>query len=410
MTKAERSWILNDWANSAYTVAITTAILPIYFKNVAAQGLEPHQATSYWGYGSTVFALVAALLAPLLGTLADYRGYKKSLFALFTVIGVVFTASLAFVGPGDWMLCILLFGLSSLGFACMLTFYDAFLVDVTDKGRMDWVSSNGYAWGYIGSTIPFIAAILLILHPGWFGLSSTQVATRTSFVLIAIWWLVFAIPMLKDVHQVHGLSPSPHPIRDTLGRLRETFRDLGRYREAFLFLIAYFFYIDGISSLIKMSALLGLDLGIPSQSLLGMILALQAAAFPFALLYGKLAERFPAKHLILVGIAVFLGVSLAAPFLRSEAHFWILTLLMASSLGGVQSLSRSIFGKLIPPERSAEFFGFFNVMGKFAAVFGPFLMGVLTQASGNARMASLALVPFFAIGGILLARHPGARN
>lgn len=404
MTKAERSWILNDWANSAYAVAITTAILPIYYKDVAARGLDPATATAWWGYGNTAATVVSALLAPVLGTLADTRGYKKPAFAFFTAMGAAFTAALALAGPGAWLPCLVLYGLSSIGFACMNVFYDAFLPDVSPPERMDWISSSGFAWGYIGSTIPFLASIVLILKPGLVGLPSAGAATRVSFVITAAWWFLFSLPMLRDVKQTTGLDPSPRPVADSFRRLRDTFREVGRHREAFLFLVAYFFYSDGISSLIKMSAVIGRDMGIPSKSLLAMIIVLQAAAFPFSLLFGRLAARFSPRALILAGIAVFLGVTLAVPLLRGEGHFWILTLLMASSLGGVQSLSRSVFGKLIPRDRSSEFFGFYNVMGKFAAVLGPLFMGLVSQLSGNPRLASLALAPFFAIGGILLMR------
>jgi UMF1 family MFS transporter len=405
VTKAERSWILNDWANSAYSVAITTAILPIYFKDVASRGLDPALSTAYWGYGNTAATVVSALAAPVLGTLADTRGYKKPSFALFTWMGVAFTAALALAGPGAWLPCVALYALSAIGFSCMNVFYDAFIADVTTRERMDWISSSGFAWGYIGSTIPFLLCIVLIMKPSLAGLSSQGAAMRVSFVITAAWWLVFSLPMLKDVRQASGVEPSPHPVADSFRRLGQTFRELGRHREAFLFLVAYFFYSDGISSLIKMSAVLGRDIGIPAKSLLGMIIMLQVAAFPFALLYGKLAARFSPVSLILAGIAVFLGVTLAVPLMRREDHFWILTLLMASSLGGVQSLSRSVFGKLIPADRSSEFFGFYNVMGKFSAVFGPLFMGVVSQATGNPRLASLALAPFFAVGGLLLLRR-----
>ncbi len=407
MDKVERSWILNDWANSAYSVAITTAILPIYFKDVAARGLDANLSTALWGYGNTAATLVASLLAPVLGTLADFRGFKKPSFAAFTLLGVVATALLACAGPGDWKLCLVLYAFSALGFSCMNIFYDAFLVDVTVPARYDWVSSAGFAWGYIGSTIPFMVSIALILKPEWAGLPSRDAATRVSFLITAAWWGIFAIPLLRNVKQTQGIPSTARPVRDSFLRLSATFRELGRFRAAFLFLVAYFFFIDGISSLIKMSAVFGRDIGIPMPSLLGMILVLQFVAFPFSLAFGKLAERFSARWIILAGILIFLGVTCAAPWCRREWQFWVLTLLMGTSLGGVQSLSRSEFGRLIPRERATEFFGFFNVSGKFAALFGPFSMALLTQVSGNPRLATLALVPFFAVGGGLLFLQRG---
>ncbi len=408
MTREERNWILYDWANSAYAVAITTAILPIYFKNVAAQGLDGSTSTAYWGYGNALATLCVALLAPILGTMADYRGNKRRYFVLFTLWGVVATAALAMVGEGDWGACLAIYVLSSIGYAAANIFYDAFLVDVTETKRMDWVSSSGFGWGYIGSVFPFIASILIITNPGWVGLETKVAATRLSFILTAVWWLVFSMPMITGAKQRYGLDPAGKRIlRESLQRLKGTLSEVRKYRAAFLFLIAYFFYIDGVGTIIKMAGVFGADIGINTDRLMIIFLVIQIVAFPFALLYGKLAGRFGVRSMLLTGIGVYIIVTSLAVFIRTEAHFWVLSMLVASSQGGIQALSRSAFGALIPKERSAEFFGFYNVFGKFAAVLGPLLIAITVQATGSTQFGVFSLIVLFLIGGALLLRIDG---
>ncbi len=409
MTREEKSWILNDWANSAYSVAITTAILPVYFKKVASQGLHDSLSTALWAYANTFATLVVALMAPLLGTLADYRGRKMPLFAGFTVLGVAATAFLALAGPGAWKLCLTLYVISAIGYAGSGIFYDAFLPDVTSKGKMDWISSLGFGWGYFGSTLPFIASLVIIMNPEWIGRDGAG-ATRASFVLIACWWLLFSLPMMLRVKQRYGLDPEPRPIRASWRRLIATVKNIRQYRAAFLFLLAYFFYIDGVSTIIKMAGVFGSDVGIDTNRLLLIFLVIQLVAFPFAILFGHLAKTFGTRKLLLAGIAVYMGVCAYAPFIRSEGGFWVLAMLVASAQGGVQALSRSAFATLIPANRAAEFFGFYNIFGRFAAVLGPLIYGVLVHTTGSSRFAAVGLLPLFAIGAALLFFVPmGAR-
>jgi UMF1 family MFS transporter len=409
--RAARSWVLYDWANSAYALAIMTAILPIYFKDVAAAGLPAHRSTAYWGYANTLATLCVAAAAPILGALADYRGYKRRLLAAFLMLGVSSTALLAGVGPGQWLRCLIIYVLSVIGFAGANIFYDAFLVDVCEDADLDRVSAAGYAWGYIGSTIPFVASLAIIRRPGWVGLESSVSATRLAFLITALWWFVFALPLLLGVRQRHGIDPRSASLSAGLRRLAGTLRAVRRHRPAFLFLLAYFFYIDGVSTIIKMAAVFGRDVGIGASQLLIILLVVQVVAFPSALLFGQAAGRFGTRRLLLLGIGVYLGITIFAAFLRTALHYWILALLVAGSQGGVQSLSRSWYARLIPREQAAEFFGFYNVFGKFAAILGPLLVAAATQLTRSSRLGILSLAALFFTGGLLLLRAPsGSRQ
>jgi UMF1 family MFS transporter len=408
LTKEERSWVLYDVGNSAFVLVMVTAIMPIFFKDYAASGLPGAVSTANWGFANSAASLILAVLAPILGAMADYRHRKKAFFLVFLVTGLCFTLALPAVREGQWLLCLTLFVMARVGWAGTNVFYDAFITDVTSHTRMDAVSSRGYAWGYIGSVIPFVAVIGMILSGGMAdGLPVLQ--TKIGFVLVALWWLAFSIPLLKDIRQVHYLPASASPIRDSFLRLFATFREIRRYRRAFLFLLAYFFYIDGVDTIISMSMAYGRDLGFGITLLIAVLLFIQVVAFPFALLYGRLAARFSAKKMLLAGIAVYCLVTFMAFLLPSiedvglkTLAFWCIAFLVASSMGGIQALSRSWFGKLIPAEKSSEFFGFYNVFGKFAAITGPFLMGAIGRLTGDTRWGVLSILVLFVIGAWLL--------
>lgn len=410
MSREERDWILYDVANSAFVLVMVTAIMPIYFKDVIAADLPPHISTANWGFANAAASLLLALLAPVLGAMADYPGRKKRLFIGFVLVGVLFTLALPLIPAGQWLGCLVLFALARVGWAGANIFYDAFLVDVTRPERMDLVSARGYGYGYIGSVIPFLAVIGLILAAGGSGpLPATE--TRIGFVLVGLWWLAFSLPAMRSLRQVHSLPPSAAPIRDSFVRIGKTFAEIRRYPQVFLFLLAYFFYIDGVDTVISMATAYGRDLGFSVPLLIAVLLFIQVVAFPFALLFGRLATRWSAKTMLQAGILIYCLVTVCAFLLPSiddprlkTALFWAIAFLVASAMGGIQSLSRSLFGRLIPPEKSAEFFGFYNVFGKFAAITGPLLMGLVGRLTGDSRWGVLSLLVLFVAGAVILAR------
>ena len=403
MTKQERSWILYDWANSAYSISIQAAILPIFFKSIVCSGLDKNLSTVYWGYGNSVATLTISILAPILGTIADYKNYKKRFFLFFFLVGSIFTGLLSTVGEGDWLQCLIIYVLTAIGFAGANIFYDSFLVDVTSRKRMDWISTLGFSLGYIGSTIPFIISIIFIMKPDLIG-TDTVSATRLAFIITSLWWFLFTIPFLRHIKQIHYIKQEKSPIKNSFIRLYKTIRNVAGYKNIFIFLLAYFFYIDGVSTIIKMSAIYGLDVGIAGNDLLVILLATQFIAFPFALLYGKLSKVFSAKKMILVAIVIYTFITIFSFFISTKIHFWILAVLVATSQGGIQALSRSFFGKLIPKEKSSELFGLYNIFGRFAAILGPALLAFVTQLTGNSRYGVTSLIVLFIIGGILLTR------
>lgn len=408
ISKQEKSWIFYDWANSAYALIITTAVFPIYFKAAARNaGIAAADSTAYWGYANSIATLLISVLAPILGTVADYRGFKKRFFTFFFLLGIVFTLLLAIVPGAHWGLLLLCYMCTVIGFAGANIFYDAFLVDVTSEERMNQVSARGFAMGYIGSTIPFILSIALILlaQQGILPLS-VSVASQAAFAITALWWGLFTIPMLKHVEQKHYIEREPTVIRSSFKRLFDTLRNIKHHQALFLFLLAYFFYIDGVDTIITMSTAYGTDLGISATNLLIILFATQIVACPFALLYGRLSERFKGKTMLYVGIGVYIIICVYAYFLKTALDFWILAMLVATSQGGLQSLSRSYFARLIPKDSANEFFGFYNIFGKFAAIMGPALLGATAQITGNTNSGVFSLIVLFLIGGILLVRVP----
>lgn len=398
LTKEEKSWILYDCGNSAYSIAITTALLPVVFgmfKNV--------QSSMDLGYFNTIASLIVAVISPVLGTIADYKGMKKKFFAFFAAIGILFTAALAFIPPasGLWQLLALFYIMTSIGFAGSNIFYDSFLVDVSADERMDKVSTRGYAFGYIFSVIPFGISLLVVLLMGM----GNPVGYQIGFVITALWWGVLTIPILKNVKQVYYVEPEPDPVRNSFKRLMTTFGNIRQHKTVFLFLIAYFLYIDGVDTIIKMvvpyaTNVLGSN-ALDTFTLLGILLVIQIIAFPFAILYGNLAKKYSARAMIIVGIVTYIITCIAAYFISSVWHIFILGALIGSAQGGIQALSRSYFAKIIPKQNSNEFFGFYNIFGKFAAIIGPALMAFTTDITGNAQYSIFSIIPLF-IGGLLV--------
>lgn len=399
LTKTEKSWILYDCGNSAYSMAITTALLPIYY------GMFKSDAGMDLGYFNSLASILVAILSPILGTIADYKDKKKRFFIFFFLLGVICTGGLAVVPFGNWQLLVFLYILTAVGFSGANIFYDAFLVDVTSKDRMDSVSSAGYAFGYIASIIPFGISLAVVYVLGM----DKAIGYQLGFVITALWWGLLTIPMLRDVQHRFYIEPDPNPVKQSFVRLYDTFKNIRNYRVVFLFLIAYFLYIDGVDTIIKMvvpyaTSVLGQELDM--FVLLGILLIIQIIAFPCALLYGKLATRYGARTMIIVGIVTYIISVGFATMLQSILHIFILGAMIGSAQGGIQALSRSYFASIIPKENSNEFFGFYNIFGKFAAILGPFIMALVTDLTGNPRYSILGILPLFIAGLILFLQLP----
>ena len=405
MSKQERSWIIYDWACSAYTMTILTLIFPVFFKTYIAKDLAGYESTAYLSYANSFAALIIALLAPFLGMIADFKGNKKRFFSFFLIIGLFFTISLSFISQGKIFFSLFIFVLSIIGYAGANVFYDSFLTDVTTTKRMDKISTHGFAWGYIGGVLLFIISYLIIYFRNSLGFSLTF-ATKLSFILTAIWWFTFSIPILKNVKQNHYIEPVKNPLSYTWKKTLSILKTVKKNKPAFMFLLAYFFYIDGVSTIIKLSSSYALDLGINQNTIMIIFIMTQFVAFPCAILFAKLAKIFSPKKIILLGIGIYTSISIFAFFMSTPLHFWIMAIMVASAQGGIQALSRSYFGKLIPKENSSEFFGIYNIFGRFATIMGPLLLGGLTTLTGNSKYGVLSLILLFTIGGILLIRVP----
>jgi len=408
--KEEKSWMMYDWASSAYSIIITTAIFPIYFKSVADNaGVNQADSTAYLGYTISISTFILALLGPILGTLADYKGMKGKFFRFFFFMGTLSTAALLFVPSDNWLLLLIVYTLTSLGARGANVFYDAYIVDVTENDRMDDISAKGYALGYVGSVIPFVfcIAVIILSQMGMIPLSVT-VASRIAFLITALWWFIFTIPMFKNVKQKYWVEREPRVIVNSIRRLGKTFKEIKKYRTIFLFLLSYFFYIDGVGTIISMSTAYGTDLGLGSTELIIALLAVQIVAAPFAVLFGKLANRFGARKMIFTGIIIYMIVCIYAMFLKTIVDFWVMAMLVATAQGGIQSLSRSYFAQMVPKEKVNEFFGFYNIFGRFASVSGPILVGLTTQLTGSSAFGVFSLVILFAIGFVVLLFVPNS--
>lgn len=412
LNREEKSWIMYDWANSAYSMTITSTILPIYFKLVAENGgISKSVSTAIWGYTISISTLIVAILAPILGSIADYKGNKKRFFNLFFILGVMSTLALIIVPENNPVLLLVIYTLTVVGFSGANIFYDAFLVDVTIEERMDYISSMGYGLGYIGSTIPFILCIAVVtLTQNKILPISITLACKISFIITALWWAIFTIPLLRNVNQKYYLDREDKMVINSFKRLFNTFKEIKGHKPIFLFLIAYFFYIDGVHTIISMATTYGTDIGISMISLLVILLITQFVAFPFTIIYGKMAERFGAKKLIYAGIIIYTLICCYAYFIKTTLHFWILAMAVGSAQGGIQAISRSYFARLVPKEKSSEFFGFYSVFGKFAAILGPFLVGIVTQITGKTNNGVVSLIILFVIGFIVMIKVPNTED
>lgn len=403
LTKEEKAWVLYDCGNSAYSIGITTALLPAIFGM-----FEGVSSAMTLGYFNSIASIVIAILSPILGTIADYKDTKKRFFLFFVILGVIFTASLALVPPssGLWQLLILFYILSAVGFSGANIFYDAFLVDITKNDRMDQVSTRGFAFGYIFSVIPFSISLLMILLIG----TENPIGYQLGFIVTALWWGLLTLPMIKNVKQKNYIPSEPKPVRQSFKRLFKTLKNIKSHKTVFVFLLAYFLYIDGVDTIIKMvvpyaTSVLG-DKELSMFTLLGILLIIQIIAFPFAILYGQLAKKYSARNMIVAAIITYIVACIGAFFINEVWHIFLLGGLIGSAQGGIQALSRSYFAKIIPQNKANEFFGFYNIFGKFAAIIGPAVMALVTFVSGDARYSILAIIPLFLVGLLIFLTLP----
>lgn len=401
------AWCMYDWANSAFATTIMAAVLPTFYGSVAAAGLERHIATAYWGYTSSIALLIAAVLAPTLGALADLLGAKKRFLAIFAILGIFFTSLLVLVSKGDWLLASVLYVLGEIGFSGSIVFYDSLLPHVARPEDIDYVSSKGYAMGYLGGGILLAVNIAMILFWDKLGLGSAEMASRWSFLSVGIWWAIFTIPVLRYVPE-----PPTKPVnvdktgalKATFARLGSTVRDIRRYRQLATFIVAFWLYNDGIGTIIKMATIYGTEIGIGQTDLIGALLLTQFVGIPFSLLFGKLAKKLGTKRSIFIALAVYTLISVLGFFMSKAWHFWVLAAMVGLVQGGSQALSRSLFGVMVPKAKTAEFYGFYDISSKFAGVIGPAVFALVGQITGTSRLSILSLIVFFVVGALILTR------
>ena len=399
LTLAEKSWVMYDVGNSAL-VLLATSIIPIYFSALAPEG----GVVVAWSYAETIASLIIALLMPVLGSIADMQGMKKKFILGCVCTGVVATVALGF--PTNAMAFLVIYVVSSVALNSSMVFYDALLVDTTTDERMDDISSRGYAWGYIGSCVPFIACLLVVLNYDSLGIG-LQAAMKIAFTITAAWWLVFTIPMLLNVEQKHFKPREPHAFRRAFAGVGETVSEIWSNVSVRYYMISYFFYIDGVHTIIKLSTSYGTDLGIDSTQLVLALLVTQFVAFPSAIIYGRLSSKFGTRRMLLIAIAAYFGITLfAAIFLRTATEFWALAIMVGMFQGGIQALSRSEFGKLCPKDRANEYFGFFDIFGKYAAILGTLLVGAFTQITGNSSLGVMSIAALFVVGFAFMLKVP----
>jgi UMF1 family MFS transporter len=401
------SWALYDCANSAFATVVISGFFPVFFKNYWSTGIDPTVSTFHLGVTNSIASIVIVVLAPLLGAMADAGGRRKHFLLFFALMGITMTVGLRFLGEGEWQAAALVYGLAVVGFSGGNIFYDALLIDVTEKSRLDRVSALGFAVGYLGGGLLFSLNVVMTQRPEWFGLESIDQAIRVSFVLVGCWWAVFSIPLFLFVKERPAAVEKTTLLEmGTVGvqQLVRTYKHIRELRMVALFLVAYWLYIDGVDTVIRMAVDYGMSLGFNSGQLVLALLLTQFVAFPAAIVFGHVGERIGAKSGILIAIAVYMGITVWAYFVNRPAEFYGIAMAIGLVQGGVQSLSRSFYARIIPRDKSAEFFGFYNMLGKFAAVIGPVLVGVVSIMTENPRYSILSLLVLFVGGALVLWR------
>jgi MFS transporter, UMF1 family len=412
-----RAWAMYDWGNSAVMTTVIAAVFPIYYHQVAAAGLPEGVALSRFGWATSLAVVTIALVSPVLGAIADFAGLKKRMLGVFLTVGVVAVVGLFLVQEGDWVLALVLFGVANVGLAGSFVFYDALLPHIARNHEMDRVSTAGYALGYLGGGVLLALNLAWITFPGAFGLPSGEDLTpseatlpaRLALVSAAVWWIVFALPLFFRVSEPPRRleadeTPSTGAVRAAFVRLGETFRELRGYKHAFLMLLAFLVYSDGIGTIIRMAAIYGAEIGIGREGLMLAILITQFVGVPFAFLFGAVAGSIGAKRAVFIGLFVYMGITVVGFFMTSAAHFLILAVLVGMVQGGTQGLSRSLFARLIPRHKSGEFFGFYGVMDRFSGSGGTLVMATVVGVTGEARFGILAIIVFFVVGALILTK------
>jgi len=400
------SWALYDWANSAYATTIMAGFFPIFFKEYWANPNNPNESTFYLGMANSIYAIVVAAIAPFLGAIADQGSKKKKFLIFFAFLGSIMTGGLCIVNQGYWQMAVLFYIIATIGFASANIFYDSLLPDISTEKNVDSVSSLGYGLGYLGGGLLFLLNVIMYLKPHLFGIPDGATAIRISFLSVAIWWIVFTIPLILFVSEANDDKSVYMGKAITMGwkQLIDTFKEIRKMRVVGLFLLGYFFYIDGVDTIVKMAVDYGMSLNFPNESLIIALLIVQFIAFPAALIYGWLAEKIGAKTGIMIGIIGYSIITFLGYFMTKVVHFYVLAVLIGLFQGGIQALSRSLYTRIIPPSKSAEFFGFYNMFGKFAAIIGPALMGTVTIIYGNARVGILSILSLFILGAYFLSK------
>ena len=405
-----RAWALYDCANSAFSTTIITAVFPLFFANFVAVNLEPAVATARFALATTIAASIIAVLGPFLGAIADYRSEKKKLLAICVALGVTATSLMVLIDTGEWQFAIGLFIVSNIALGASLIFYDSLLPHIASSDEIDQVSTSGFALGYLGGGVLLLINLAWILSPTTFGLPDVTAAIKLSFASVAIWWLVFSIPLLRHVPEPAGL-PTPHSEPSqrsnagiTLTRVITTFRELRNLRNPFLMLVAFFLYNDGVQTIIRMSAIYGAEIGIGTNAQLAAFVTVQFVGIPFAFLFGRFANHVGPKLAILVSLAVYTGICVLGYFMTTALHFFTLAILVGMVQGGSQALSRSLFARMIPRYKSSEYFGFFSVFQRLSGILGPAVFAAVVTTTGSSRPAVFALIAFFAAGALVLSR------
>lgn len=404
ITRPVWAWAWYDWADSAFATTVMAGFFPVFFKQFWSSGLSSQESTYWLGLGNSLASLLVVAAAPLLGAMADRGGAKKRFLLLFTSLGVIMTGALWLVAQGAWPLALAFYVLGVIGFSGGNIFYDALLVDVAPPGKADWVSSFGYSVGYLGGGLLFAVNVLMVLHPDWFGLADSTEAVRWAFLSVALWWAGFAFPLFLLVRETEAREVGgwKETFRGGWGQLRRTFRQVRRLRFTFLFLLAYWLYIDGVDTVIRMAVDYGLALGFAASELMLALLITQFVGFPATLAFGSISQRIGPRRGILGAILIYILVLLWAYRMTLPWEFYGLAVTIGLVQGGIQALSRSLYTRLIPRDQAAEFFGFYNMLGKFAAVLGPFMIGWVSLGTGNQRLGIVSIVVLFAAGAILL--------